>query len=63
MMDLLLLDAQIAFARKVIARYEEQNATDDPHYQELVETLNTLEQERNQSLVEAPSAINQHAPH
>ncbi len=53
-MELLLLDAQIAFARKVIARYEEQNATDDPHYQELVETLKALEQERSQTLAEVP---------
>ena len=61
-MDLLLLDAQIAFARKIIARYEEQCATDDPHYQELVEALQTLEQQRNQSPVEALSAINKHPP-
>lgn len=45
--ELLILEAQIQFARKIARCYEEQDQTDNPAYTELVELIDTLEDKLN----------------
>ena len=46
--ELLALEMKILLARKVAQRYENQNATDDPHYAEVLRLIGDLEQRRQE---------------
>ena len=39
-----MLETKLLLARKVARRYEDQSATDDPHYAEVLDLIDELEQ-------------------